>query len=102
MRSACAAAGARRVMTTKLRRRSFLAAAGTMLALPALDAMLPRAARAAGPTPTQRFMTFHFPIGVNRASWKPSGTETAWTLGASQADLAAHKNDITVITGVNN
>ena len=47
-------------------------------------------------------MTFHFPIGVNRASWKPSGTETSWTLGASQSPLAAHKNDICVITGVNN
>lgn len=91
-------------MTIRLRRRSFLAAAGTLLALPALEAMLPgsRAARAAGTAPTQRFMTFHFPIGVNRASWKPSGTETSWTLGASQSPLAAHKNDICVITGVSN
>ena len=91
-------------MTTRLHRRSFLAAAGTLLALPALEAMLPgtREARAAGATATQRFMTFHFPIGVNRASWKPTGTETSWTLGASQSPLAAHKNDLCVITGVNN
>jgi hypothetical protein len=90
-------------MSTRLRRRSFLAAAGTLLALPALEAMLPRVARAAGATPAiQRFMTFHFPIGVNRAAWKPSGTETSWTLGASQIDLAPHKNDVSVITGVNN
>jgi hypothetical protein len=91
-------------MTTKLRRRSFLAAAGTLLALPALEAMLPgtRVARAAGPTPTQRFMTFHFPIGVNRAAWRPNGTETNWTLGTSQSDLAPYKNDLSVITGVNN
>ena len=39
---------------------------------------------------------------MNRAAWKPSGTETNWTLGASQVDLAPHKSDITVITGVNN
>lgn len=89
-------------MTSRLRRRSFLAGAGTLLALPALEAMLPRAARAAGAPPTQRFMTFHFPIGVNRAAWKPSGTETSWTLGSSQIDLAALKNDVTVITGINN
>lgn len=93
-------------MTTKLRRRSFLAGAGTLLALPFLESLLPWAgtARAAGfaPTPVQRFMTFHFPIGVNRASWAPSGTETSWTLGASQIDLAPHKNDISVITGVSN
>ena len=91
-------------MTTRLHRRSFLTAAGTLLALPALEAMLPgtREARAAGATATQRFMTFHFPIGVNRTSWKPTGTETSWTLGASQSPLAARKNDICVITGVNN
>ena len=92
-------------MTTRLRRRSFLAGAGTLLALPALEAMLPgtRLARAAAAAaPIKRFMTFHFPIGVNRASWKPSGTETSWTLGASQADLAAHKNDICLITGISN
>lgn len=45
-------------------------------------------------------MTFHFPIGVNRAAWKPSGTETSWTLGETQSPLAAHKGDITVITNV--
>ena len=91
-------------MTIRLRRRSFLVAAGTLLALPALEAMQPGSgiARAANPPGTPRFMTFHFPIGVNRAAWKPSGTETSWTLGASQVDLAPHKGDITVITGVNN
>ncbi|HSO37589.1 MAG TPA: DUF1552 domain-containing protein [Labilithrix sp.] len=90
-------------MTIRLRRRSFLAGAGTLLALPALDSLLPRSARAATPsTAAQRFMTFHFPIGVNRAAWKPSGTETSWTLGASQSDLAPFKSDLSVITGVNN
>ena len=41
-------------MTIKLRRRSFLAAAGTLLALPALEAMLPGSgiARAANPPAT--------------------------------------------------
>jgi hypothetical protein len=89
-------------MSIRLRRRSFLAGAGTLLALPALEAMLPRTARAAAAGRTPRFMTFHFPIGVNRAGWKPSGTEASWTLGASQADLAAHKSDVSVITGVSN
>ncbi len=92
-------------MTTRLRRRSFLAGAGTLLALPAFESLLPREARAATPAttaPVQRFMTFHFPIGVNRASWKPGGTETSWTLGASQVDLAPYKDALSVITGVNN
>jgi len=59
-------------MSIKLRRRSFLTAAGTLLALPALEAMLPRVAHAANPIATPRFMTFHFPIGVNRAAWIPN------------------------------
>ena len=89
-------------MKTKLHRRTFLAGAGTLLALPMLDAMLPgrKTARADEPTSPQRFMTFHFPIGVNRESWKPTGTETDWTLGDTQQSLAAHKADITCITGV--
>jgi hypothetical protein len=104
MHFACGAAGSKETMTTKIRRRSFLAAAGTLLALPALDAMLPGSgvAQAADPTTTRRFMTFHFPIGVNRAAWKPSGTETNWTLGTSQADLAPHKSDLSIITGISN
>lgn len=90
-------------MTIRFRRRSFLAGAGTLLALPALDSLLPRSARAATPTAAaRRFMTFHFPIGVNRAAWKPSGTEASWTLGASQSDLAPLKGDLSVITGVSN
>jgi hypothetical protein len=87
---------------TKLRRRSFLAGAGALVGLPLLESLLPggSVARADAPAAPRRFMTFHFPIGVNRAAWKPSGTENAWTLGASQAPLASHKNDLTVITGV--
>lgn len=92
-------------MSKTLRRRTFLAGAGTLLALPLLDAMLPAAARAdtpaAGAAP-RRFMTFHFPIGVNRDAWRPSGTEHSWTLGKTQEPLAAHKKNITVITGVDN
>jgi hypothetical protein len=90
-------------MTIRIRRRAFLAGAGTLLALPAFESLEKRVAFA-GTTPTRvpRLMVFHFPIGVNRAGWAPSGTETAWTLGASQVDLAAHQKDITVITGVNN
>jgi hypothetical protein len=89
-------------MTIRLRRRAFLAGAGTLLALPALESLDKRLAFAGTPTRVPRFMTFHFPIGVNRAAWAPSGTETTWTLGASQADLAAHKADICMITGVSN
>ena len=91
-------------MSTKLQRRRFLIGAGTLLALPFLESTVTggRAARADTPTPPRRFMTFHFPIGVNRAAWAPSGTEHDWTLGTSQASLAPHKEDLCVITNVDN
>jgi hypothetical protein len=66
--------------------------------------MLPyeKAARADTPPGPKRFMTFHFPIGVNRAAWRPTGTEKDWALGATQSSLAAHKGDITMLTHVDN
>jgi len=81
-----------------------LAGAGTLLGLPLLEAMLPgsRDARADAPARPRRLMTFHFPIGVNRAAWKPTGTEHAWQLGASQAPLAPFKDDLCVVTRVDN
>jgi hypothetical protein len=88
-----------------IQRRAFLLGAGAALALPALEATFPRGlARAdssSAAPPPRRFMTFHFPMGVNRAAWKPTGTQTSWTLGETQAEsLASHKNDITMITNV--
>ncbi len=84
----------------KLSRRLVLQGAGTALALPMLDAMMPRVAKAAGLAPS-RLMIFHFPLGVHRAGWKPSGSETSWTLGETQAPLLPFKQDINVLTNVN-
>lgn len=85
-----------------LSRRTFLRGVGTAIALPLLESALPRSARAAANSAPLRLMTFHFPIGVNRESWAPSGTETSWKLGASQQPLAGFEGDICIITGVSN
>lgn len=87
-------------MSIRAGRRAFLVGAGTLLALPFLESALPRAARANPPTSPRRLMTFHFPIGVHRAAWKPTGTESSWTLGESQAPLLPFKDDVTVVTNV--
>lgn len=88
-------------MSTPMKRRTFLAGAGALLALPLLEAMYPGRARADTPPPSpRRFITFHFPIGVNRAAWKPSGTETDWTFGASQEPLTKHKSRLCMLTNV--
>jgi hypothetical protein len=89
-------------MKRTLARRTFLRGLGTAIALPFLESALPRVARAAPSTAPLRLLTFHFPIGVNRQSWAPSGTEMNWQLGASQQPLTDLKGDICVITGVSN
>jgi hypothetical protein len=86
----------------RLSRRTVLAGAGTLMALPALEAMSPSRAAADVSTSPLRFMTFHFPIGVNRAAWAPSGSGTSWALGQSQRPLQAHQGDICCITGIDN
>jgi hypothetical protein len=88
-----------------LSRRAVLAGLGTFVALPMLEAMTrstPRA-RADQQKPPLRFVTFHFPIGVNRDGWRPSGSENDWQFGQTQADpLGPHKDDLCMITGVDN
>ena len=83
-------------MSTKLQRRKFLMGAGTLLALPFLESTVTgdRTARADMTPSLRRFMTFHFPIGVNRAAWTPTGSGNDWRLGTSQASLSSHKNTI--------
>ena len=84
---------------SRISRRLFLGAAGTLLALPSLEAMIPKA-YANAPVSPIRFLTFHFPIGAPRAEWAPSGTENSWQLGQTQqAELAAFKNDVLMVTG---
>jgi len=84
-----------------MKRRTFLAGAGALLALPMLEAMWPRRASADTPPPApRRFITFHFPTGANRDAWKPTGTENDWTFGATQQSLAAHKSKLCMLTHV--
>lgn len=88
-------------MSTRMKRRTFLAGAGALLALPMLEAMYSRGARADTPSPSpRRFITFHFPIGANRDAWRPSGTETSWSFGASQQSLVKHQSKVCMVTGV--
>src|SRR4029078_11362432 len=67
-------------MITKvaLPRRTFLRGAGTILALPVLDAMTPAAVRAAAPT--MRLGFFYVPNGMQMVSVIPKGEGTAFEM----------------------
>jgi len=84
-------------------RRSVLrGAAGLSVALPFLDAMLPRrGARAQAAVSPLRFGVFFSANGVIEADWVPTGGETDFTLSTALAPLTAHQGDIVVVHGLN-
>ena len=84
-----------------LSRRSFLKSAGTMVALPALEAMLPKRALAAAAAP-KRLLFYYVPCGIRMSSWTPAATGANWQLTPILEPLATVKSDVTILTGLAN
>jgi hypothetical protein len=95
-----------------LSRRTLLRGAGACLALPFLEAMRPRGARAQL-APAQRFFGFFYPNGTDPGKWDPpAGALSASSLPECLQDLSgfaaegiwpagdAILNDVTVVTGI--
>lgn len=86
-----------------LSRRTVLRGAGTALALPLLDAMIPAmTASAATPAAAQnlrRVGYIYMPMGFNPAEWIPKG-DSLGELSPSLSPLAAVKDQVTVLTGM--
>jgi hypothetical protein len=76
-------------------------AGGVALALPFLDAMRPRVARADGAGP-KRFVVFFSANGTIMDQWQPSGTETDFTLSPILSPLTAHQSDLLIMRGLDN
>jgi hypothetical protein len=84
-------------------RRTVLRGAGASLALPWLEAMAPRGRAHAATTPAPKRLLFFFsPNGYIRDAWLPKGTETVFELGRSLLPLADFKDDLVVVSGVDN
>lgn len=89
-------------MSRRIHRRTVLrGAAGITVALPLLDAMLPRRASAQESTAPLRFGVFFSSNGVIDKDWTPSGGEKDFTLSKTLAPLEPHKQDIVVLKGLN-
>jgi len=87
-----------------LSRRTLLRGAGTLMALPVLEAMLPsRAAAQMAPKP-RRFVGFYIPCGIHMAAWTPAATGANWAPTQILQPLvdAGLKNDVLVLTGLAN
>lgn len=84
-------------------RRTVLRGAGVALALPWLESLLPRAARAQAVQPPKRFLPVYLPNGAPEL-WKPqaAGAGSAWKLSSVLEPLSALKAKVTVISGLEN
>src|SRR6516165_12462637 len=83
-----------------LSRRTFLRGAGAAIALPWLDAMLPRYARAAAAKPPVRLACLFFPNGVWQPAWIPQQAGADFDLPFSLEPLAPVKDSVLVLSGL--
>jgi hypothetical protein len=91
-------------ISTPIPRRTFLRGLGTMVALPALNSLLPASARAATSTAAapKRVAWVYVPNGANMADWTPATTGTGYELTSSLQPLAAHQDKVSILTGLAN
>ena len=90
-------------LTKTLPRRTVLRGLGATVALPFLDAMHPAfTARArAATTAPHRFQAFYVPNGMAMEHWTPKGEGTNFELSPILAPLAAFKDQMIVLSGLN-
>jgi hypothetical protein len=93
------------IITKKaLPRRTFLRGAGTMLALPLLDAMIPSltalADTPANPARLRRLGFVYMPMGCDVTRWTPPGGEKLEELSPTLSPLAPVKQQISVISNL--
>jgi hypothetical protein len=81
-------------------RRTILRGAGTAVALPLLDAMIPAFAPAATTAPVKRFGVVYHPNGVIYDKWLPTGAGSQFELSPTLKGLEPFKDKLIVITGL--
>ncbi|MBI2823800.1 MAG: DUF1552 domain-containing protein [Planctomycetia bacterium] len=87
----------------RIPRRTLLKGLGAAVALPMLDAMLPvraRAEAAALATLPRRLAFIYVPNGIHMPDWTPERAGSDFDLPPILAHLEAHRNDITVFSGL--
>jgi hypothetical protein len=89
-------------LTKSLPRRTVLHGLGATLALPFLDAMLPRFSLRglAAARPVHRFQTFYVPNGMAMDYWLPKGEGSAFELSPILEPLAPYRNQMLVLSGL--
>lgn len=85
----------------RITRRTVLRGLGTAVALPLLEAMLPRSLSAvAAPAAPRRMAFIYVPNGVNMREWTPKTEGENFELSSTLQILAPFKQDLLVLTGL--
>jgi hypothetical protein len=88
----------------KISRRTMLRGAGAVVALPWLEAMLPRASAADNAaekaTAPRRMAFIYIPNGANMEEWMPTGEGAEYELSPVLQPLASLKQDVLVLSGL--
>ena len=85
----------------RISRRTVLRGAGTAVALPFLDAMMPRALAATGATGHPRRMAFlYVPNGAIMSEWTPATEGASFELPAILQPVAPFKDELLVLSGL--
>lgn len=87
-------------MHEPLSRRTVLKGLGTVLALPALEAMLPRTALGATPAAPKRLAFLYVPNGIHMQEWTPAATGKLGALPPILKPLEAFKDRLSVLSGL--
>ena len=83
-------------------RRTFLRGSGVALALPALQSLIPRRARAQATTAPRRFVPIYFPNGAGLEWWDLKGSGKAWQPGPIMRPLLPVKAKTLVVRNMGN
>ena len=90
------------ILGKRLARRTFLKGAGTAVALPMLDAMVPafgRASGSGGKAPC-RLAFVYVPNGIDMRYWTPKSEGAGYELPRLLEPLAPYRDDILVLSGL--
>ena len=82
-------------------RRTLLRGAGAAIALPLLEAMMPREVRAAGASSAPKRLAFMFvPNGIHMPNWRPTTEGADYVLPPTLEPLAGLKDSLLVLSGL--
>jgi hypothetical protein len=83
-------------------RRAFLAGGAAIVALPFLESIEIRSARAQTPPAPRRLLYYYVPNGIHMATFKPTAAGTAYAMPPMLMPLESLKSDFSVVSGLEN